>query len=331
MSSNPTRETYAELEKAYDFFNQALFEGRLHSCLITLQRQHDTFGYFSANQFVSRDAKSAHEIALNPSYFAIRPIPETLSVLVREMVTLDQVLHSKNKLPRRRYRNREWADMCEAIGLMPSDTGLPGGKRVGDNVQTYIIAGGPFDNACTQLVDEKFTLSWLDRFPPKILAPMGPIGGDAEALATFDADDSDGDAEPARAAFSLPVSEPLSPDLVAETAGVAVDDGQAYEMPEHEPSNAPAASATGTEPEHADTSGAPAMRHFNPVSEVDLQAIGVEPREPPQNTSKTRFQCPMCNAKAWGKPSLRIHCLGSDEAPHDGEMMIAGQSGARHE
>jgi hypothetical protein len=35
----------------------------------------------------------------------------------------------------------------EAIGLMPSDTGEPGGGRVGQRVSHYIIEGGPFDCA----------------------------------------------------------------------------------------------------------------------------------------------------------------------------------------
>ncbi len=30
----------------------------------------------------------------------------------------------------------------------------------------YIIAGGPFDMACDELLTGHFQLSWMDRFPP---------------------------------------------------------------------------------------------------------------------------------------------------------------------
>lgn len=35
----PTQETYDELQRAYEFFNQRLFESALPPCLITLQRE----------------------------------------------------------------------------------------------------------------------------------------------------------------------------------------------------------------------------------------------------------------------------------------------------
>ena len=50
---NPTIDTYEELHKAYLHYNAELFENKLPLCMITLSRQHDTDGYFSANQFVN--------------------------------------------------------------------------------------------------------------------------------------------------------------------------------------------------------------------------------------------------------------------------------------
>src|SRR5256885_9731093 len=44
----PTRETYSELQQAYEHFNQRLFDDALPHCLITLQREKRTCGYFSA-------------------------------------------------------------------------------------------------------------------------------------------------------------------------------------------------------------------------------------------------------------------------------------------
>lgn len=89
MRALPTIETYNELQTAYDFFNTRLFSGDLPPCLITLQREKRTYGYFSSKRFVgSKSGQMVDEIAMNPSYFAIRSIEETLSTLVHEMVHL---------------------------------------------------------------------------------------------------------------------------------------------------------------------------------------------------------------------------------------------------
>jgi len=42
----PTHETYTELQLVFDTFNQRLFDGVLPPCLLTLQREKRTFGYF---------------------------------------------------------------------------------------------------------------------------------------------------------------------------------------------------------------------------------------------------------------------------------------------
>ena len=75
MRALPTIETYNELQTAYDFFNTRLFDGGLPPCLITLQREKRTYGYFSSKRFVgSKSGQMVDEIAMNPSYFAIRSI-----------------------------------------------------------------------------------------------------------------------------------------------------------------------------------------------------------------------------------------------------------------
>ncbi|MBF6615570.1 MAG: hypothetical protein ITG07_02480 [Candidimonas sp.] len=330
--TKPTQQVYEELQKAYEFFNQELFDGRLPSCVITLQRQHDTYGYFSANQFQSRvGGQQAHEIALNPSYFAVRTIHETLSVLVREMVSLDQTLNTKrDKLPRRRYRNTEWADMCEQIGLMPSSTGLPGGRRVGDNVQTYVIEGGRFDIACSRLVDEAFTLSWVDRFPPRELPEklQGAVAGQGEDAAfQYDeisslqaqhcSEDSglgeggDSSMEPSFTGLGL---TSLSLDAQDDEPGPVL---AVAELASDTDSAAPAPAPESQKP------APPPMKRYEPVAVESLQEQGIEPREKTKGVSKTAFQCASCGAKAWGKPSLQIGCYGAPDAAHEPQMMAA--------
>ena len=63
----------------------------------------------------------------------------------------------------------------EVIGLIPSDTGEPGGKRTGQRVTHYILDGGPFWQVCTALLAQGFTISWRDR--PKEDGPTPPKGG----------------------------------------------------------------------------------------------------------------------------------------------------------
>ena len=164
MSKNPTEETYTELDIAYDFFNKHLFESRLPPCLITLQREKRTYGYFSKKRFVNKDGEHIDELAMNPSYFGIRSIPETLSTFVHEMTHVEQEYFGKPS--RNGYHNKEWGRLMERVGLCPSNTGQEGGKRTGQQMSHYIVKGGAFDVACKQLMSEEFTLSWYDRFPP---------------------------------------------------------------------------------------------------------------------------------------------------------------------
>lgn len=161
--SRPTHQTYGELQQAYDHFNTALFGGELPACLITLQREKKTYGYFSAQRFSDHAGRYTDEIAMNPCYFAVVPLTETMQTLAHEMTHLWQ--HHLGKPGRGRYHNEEWAAKMESIGLMPSSTGQPGGRRTGDCVADYAIEGGRFLNACAQLLTADFRLSWYDRFP----------------------------------------------------------------------------------------------------------------------------------------------------------------------
>ncbi|HVJ35163.1 MAG TPA: SprT-like domain-containing protein [Terriglobia bacterium] len=155
----PTRETYQALQRAYDYFNKELFADSLPNCLLTLQRQRRTYGYFSADRFAG-SAGRTDEIALNPTYFALLPVFESLSTLVHEQVHQWQERHGKPG--RGRYHNKEWAAKMEAVGLMPSDTGEPGGKKVGDRVSHYVIEGGAFDHVAGKLLATGYLIPWAD-------------------------------------------------------------------------------------------------------------------------------------------------------------------------
>lgn len=163
----PTPQTYAELQRAFDHFNQRLFGGTIPPCLITFQREKRTYGYFSSERFVHRDGKTkTDEIAMNPSYFAVVPLMEVLQTLVHEMVHSWQFHFGTPS--RKGYHNQEWASKMEAVGLMPSSTGQPGGAKTGEKMGDYTIEGSPFALACAELSTQPdFALTWLDRFPPE--------------------------------------------------------------------------------------------------------------------------------------------------------------------
>jgi predicted SprT family Zn-dependent metalloprotease len=148
---NPTQRTYKTLDDAFRFFNERLFGGKLPNCLITMQRSKKAYGYFAGGRFGSVDGKEVtDEIALNPSHFRERTTEQSLSTLVHEMAHLQQ--HHFGKPSRTSYHNKEWAGMMKAVGLIPSDTGAPGGKEVGQKVSHYIAPGGPFATACAELM-----------------------------------------------------------------------------------------------------------------------------------------------------------------------------------
>ena len=158
---NPTEEAYAELRRAYDFFNAELFAARLPACLITYHRNRRTYGCFCGDRWDGSGERLADEIALNPQHFTARGTPDVLSTLVHEMVHLEQ--HHFGKPSRTGYHNKEWAEWMDRVGLVPSHTGQPGGKRVGQQMTHYIDAGGVFEKACERLLGKGFQISWVDR------------------------------------------------------------------------------------------------------------------------------------------------------------------------
>jgi predicted SprT family Zn-dependent metalloprotease len=161
MDATPTSRTYDELTRAYEHFNRELFEGRLPPCLITMQRKNKTFGYFAGGRFGTRDGQEiTDEIALNPSHFSARTVEESLSTLVHEMTHLEQ--HHHGKPSRIGYHNKEWAGLMRRVGLVPSDTGAPGGKEIGQHMTHYIEPAGRFEQACAALVRSGFTLPYIE-------------------------------------------------------------------------------------------------------------------------------------------------------------------------
>lgn len=146
----PTAATYDALDRAFNFFNDRLFESRLPPVMITMQRKRGARGYFWAEQFKARtDGHTMHEIALNPDTMD-RTVEAVLSTLVHEMVHLKQEEYGTPG--KGSMHNKEWAAMMEEVGLIPSHNGEPGGKKTGRRVTHYIEPDGLFEQACADLV-----------------------------------------------------------------------------------------------------------------------------------------------------------------------------------
>lgn len=160
----PTDEFYNLLSIAFNHFNRELFASALPHCLLTVQRERNTLGYFSPDRWGNRKGDKAHEIAINPAYFASHSLVEVLQTLVHEQCHLWQEVKGLRK-SRQGYHNREWAGKMENIGLMPSQSGLPGGKRIGQQMSDYPVAGGRFLQACERLVKSGYQINWVDRIP----------------------------------------------------------------------------------------------------------------------------------------------------------------------
>ncbi len=61
------------------------------------------------------------------------------------------------------YHNKEWAAKMREVGLIPSDTGKPGGKDTGQKVSDYLEEGGRFERACTAFLATNAAILYHDR------------------------------------------------------------------------------------------------------------------------------------------------------------------------
>lgn len=319
---NPTQDTYPELESAYDHFNRELWKGELPHCLLTLQRHSDSDGYFNADRFMhsNHDGVRSHEIALNPSHFVVNPLQYTLSIIVREMVSLRQ--HLTGTPGRRRYRNTQWAEWMQEVGLMPTITGEPGGRMTGEKVRHYIIEDGPFDRACATLLANGFSLSWVDRVPPSQIdfltgdlkedpgAPGLTLVSAAASEAGTAAEGLSAAAGAEHALLSVPEGASEAPrlretlsDLVPAGLGEGLGEAIA-ELGGIEPSGGlPGPEATPP------TQQGPKKKQLAAPDRNALEAMGIDLSQAVKPKTRFRFQCPTCGDKAWGKKALMIGCL----------------------
>jgi predicted SprT family Zn-dependent metalloprotease len=160
----PTEAQFKAYQAMFDYFNKALFEGKLPACLLNLSRANKSLGFFAPNRWkdanVAEDAdvSTMHEISLNPDHMS-RGHKDGAGTLVHEMCHLErQITGKKPALP---YHDKQWAEMMLKVGLTPYSIDKPG-KMVGNKVTHNIDAGGRFEKA-------------FDAMPKEFLLPFSHV------------------------------------------------------------------------------------------------------------------------------------------------------------
>jgi len=160
----PTEAQFMNLNKAFDYFNQALFNGELPPCLLNLSRKKNTHGFLAPYRWRERDKEefTTHEISLTPTTLYREP-KEVFSTLVHEQCHLWQFEFGKPS--RNGYHNKEWAMKMIDVGLMPTDTGQEGGKITGQSMTHRIVSGGAYEKA-------------FKKMPKKLALPFTSLDAD---------------------------------------------------------------------------------------------------------------------------------------------------------
>lgn len=278
-TSKPTMQMYSFVQDAYDFFNDKLFAGELPPCLLTLQREKNTMGYFSSNRWQGGGKQVVHEIALNPAFFITHKPLELMQTLVHEMVHLWQ--HEFGKPSHRAYHNTEWANKMESIGLMPSDTGEPGGKRTGQRMSDYPIEGGAFYLQCIVFAKMGYKLPFYDRYAKRESTQIRNI--------------------------SEPTSFINSGAMLQVGELPAVEIAMIDDEPPFTSSDIPTAV---TDSDEADDSVAVAslLRPLSEQFDIDAAELCQQHEKEVNAKRKTVYCCQSCGDRAWGKPSLDLWC-----------------------
>lgn len=164
----PTVDQFGKYSQAWEYYNQKLFDGELSPCLLNFSRhkKRGAYGFFAAKKWHKGD-EVIHEISLCPETLSLGAL-EMMQTLVHEMVHQWQEDHGSPS--RNGYHNAEWAAKMCSIGLIPTDTGEPGGKQTGQKIVDYPEVDGAFIKAFVAMPPE-YLIPWLsgagEAAPPK--------------------------------------------------------------------------------------------------------------------------------------------------------------------
>jgi hypothetical protein len=162
----PTQAQFAAYQQAFDYFNRVLFKNSLPDCMLSFsRRRHSSHTLFTGGLWHEKAGPATPEISLNLKQMGAGEPIEVMATLVRQMVHLWQETYGQPS--RAGYYNYEWAEKMTAIGVIPTATGLPGGRRTGQTIKHYIEAEGRFERA-------------FRKMPAAYLLPFQPTAFEAE-------------------------------------------------------------------------------------------------------------------------------------------------------
>ena len=159
-----TERLHTLLQVAFKHFNKTLFDSCLPSMLFSEHKEKGMMAYFSPDRWTSGRGKNHHEIAINLEYICHSTLLDLMQLLVHEMVHCWQYECGEPSKKHHVYHDKEWSDKMLSIGLIPTATGKPKGKKTGQHMSDYPEAGGLFIETCVVLLDDKtFTQPWRNR------------------------------------------------------------------------------------------------------------------------------------------------------------------------
>lgn len=310
-----TLQHYSGLSGAFRFLNERLFGGQLPQPLFTLQRKNRMRGYYHEFIFRGRDdiESRVDEIALNPITFVRRSDKEVLSTIAHEMVHMWQSKFGDR--PRVGYHDKQWARKMEEIGLMPSSTGEPGGKMTGQRVSHYIIDGGLFDIAASDLIANGWRLSWEDvRGASNGLTEMVAITTSGMPIVMAPADGKNG------AGVRLEIVDGSTKDLVEPSSDLpwTLDELPSWIRKCAVDPATPAATAgggnEGSEGE-GDEAGSTVQTVYYKNRPVLVRTAppASTPSQAKKGGVRFKYVCPACRAAVWGKADLKILCQSDNQ------------------
>ena len=160
-----------QLQQIFDEFNTKLFKGilgeKIPECVISLQRKNNMYSEMHHKSLVDLNTNvKVSEILLNPVWFGVKPQIEILQYLVHQMVHVYQ--HEFGEVSQSGKHDEQFLDFANAIGLMPSDTGLPDGKPLGGKkIMCYPMVGGAFLDVANELAEAGKLITWFELEKPR--------------------------------------------------------------------------------------------------------------------------------------------------------------------
>lgn len=187
QKDKPTEKFYGLFQYIFDYYNKHLFDSKIKDLIIVITRKKKVAGHYVHNRWFHMKDSQTDELALNPHIFLKYPLIEVGQTIVHEMCHAWQFHYGKPSY--RGYHNKQWAAKMIELGLMPSDTGKPGGKTTGFAMADYPIKKGRFLQVSEELINNEVFAGLYYQVNPAIFQHVDeslPLSGQIKDLVAAD-------------------------------------------------------------------------------------------------------------------------------------------------